>query len=82
MARSPCVRDEATQDFSRLRRRVDLAGQLFSAALLARQCVMTGADVAAHVAGAEFGVELHAPGGLAPAEGVAGIVVVVGILLA
>ena len=38
---------------------------------LARERIVLGTDVTAHVRAAEFGVELHAPGRLAPAERVA-----------
>src|SRR5690606_29184916 len=65
----PGVANEPPQHPPRLRCRADLARQPAAAAALGGQRLVAGADVAAHVAGAEFRVELQAPDPLAPAEG-------------
>src|SRR5688500_7853966 len=74
-ARQPArVADEAAQHPPRVRRRAHAARQLLVAVAFARQRFLAGAHVAAHVGGGKFGMELHAPGAIAPPERVAGIV--------
>src|SRR5690606_31921704 len=64
---------ETAQHLARMRRCTYGAQQRLRILALALKRIATGLQVATHVGGAEFGVKLHAPGRLAPAEGMAGI---------
>ena len=78
MASTPRVADEAAQHLARPGCRPHRLFQRPRIAALTGQRAGAGTDVAAHVPGAELRVELHAPGRLAPAERVVGVVLVSG----